>query len=158
MEVPEYYAANREADQLFYTDNAIWSPAVPFFARDDGSLLARPYTADIITMPAPNLTGRIRLTAQDLRALRGVWLGRIRNVLALAIAQRVRHLILGAWGCGAFGNDPILVARCFREVLNPAEPWLHGLETVTFAVLDDSRHSSCLTAFSTALNPPEAFP
>ncbi|MCK6490020.1 MAG: TIGR02452 family protein, partial [Planctomycetes bacterium] len=73
---PGYYAANRQHEHLFYTDHAIWSPAVPFFARDDGTLLAAPYTAGIITMPAPNLGGMSKLLEQDVLALRGVWMKR----------------------------------------------------------------------------------
>jgi uncharacterized protein (TIGR02452 family) len=150
-EAPRLYQANRQHEHLFYTDHAIWSPAVPHFVGDDGALLVRPYTAGIITMPAPNVGGMMRLEEADLLALPTLWRRRIRCVLALAIVERVRHLILGAWGCGAFGNDPQLVARWFSEVLAPSEPWLRGFETVTFAIYDTSRHQSCLTAFTHAL-------
>ena len=49
-----YYDQNRKQDSLLYTNHAIWSPNVPFFADDDGNLLITPYVAGIITMPAPN--------------------------------------------------------------------------------------------------------
>jgi uncharacterized protein (TIGR02452 family) len=153
---PGYYTANRQHEHLFYTDHAIWSPAVPFFARDDGSLLEQPFTAGIITMPAPNLGGMSRLSEGELRSLPDLWLKRIRCVLALSIIQKVQHLVLGAWGCGAFGNDPILVARSFKMALAPSDPWLHGFETITFAILDHSRHQSCRTAFTAAFAPLEA--
>ena len=152
-EAPDYYQSNRRHEHLFYTDHAIWSPQVPFFARDDGSLIKHPYTAGIITMPAPNVGGMNRLEASDLHILPGLWRRRIRCVLALAIVHQVKHLVLGAWGCGAFGNDPILVARWFREVLAPSESWLRGLESVTFAIVDTSRRKSCLAAFTEAFLP-----
>ncbi|MCK6488649.1 MAG: TIGR02452 family protein, partial [Planctomycetes bacterium] len=79
------------------------------------------------------------------------WMKRITSVLALAIVHRVRHLVLGAWGCGAFGNDPLLVARCFRDALGPSMPWSRGFDALTFAVFDQSRHRSCFSAFSSTL-------
>ena len=144
---PEYYAANRQYDHLFYSEHAIWSPAVPFFAQDDGTLMSVPYQAGIITMPAPNVGAMIQLNEADCLALPALWRRRIGCVLALAIHRGVRHLVLGAWGCGAFGNDPILVTRCFHEALYGSERWLNGLESVTFAINDSSRHQNCYSAF-----------
>ncbi len=145
MRCPEYYAANRAHPHLFYTEHAIWSPAVPCFMDDDGDLLAAPYRAGIITMPAPNI-GAMRPSEADLLALPGVWRRRIACVLALAIAHGVRRIVLGAWGCGAFRNDPLLVARWFREVL--AEPgWMNGFQGITFAIHDSARGQPCLRAF-----------
>jgi uncharacterized protein (TIGR02452 family) len=145
---PDYYAENRACTHLFYTDHAIWSPAVPCVARDDGTLLEQPYRAGFITMPAPNL-GAMHPSESDLLALPGLWRRRISAVLALAIDRGVRRLVLGAWGCGAFGNDPILVARWFREVLLDGG-WLHGFDHITFAIHDSARGKPCLRAFQQA--------
>ncbi len=149
-EAPGYYAANRACEHLFYTDHAIWSPSVPFFMHNDGSLLPNPHVAGIITMPAPNV-GAMQLTEEDLLELPAVWRRRITAVLALAIMQDVRHLVLGAWGCGAFRNEPSEVALCFREVLTEG-PWLRGFASVTFAIFEGSREPRCLTAFREALS------
>jgi len=153
---PEYYAANRRHPHLFYTEHAIWTPAVPFFTNDDGSLLDVPYTAGIITMPAPNIGAMNRPTEDDLHALPGIWRQRIQYVLALAIVHRVQHLVLGAWGCGAFGNDPVLVAGRFKETLADSEPWRKGFASVTFAIFDQTRTRACLNAFTAAFAAPEA--
>ena len=56
-----------------------------------------------------------------------------------------------AWGCGAFGNDPVSVARRFREVLEPSLLWVHGYESITFAILDDSRRRTIYYAFIDSL-------
>jgi uncharacterized protein (TIGR02452 family) len=56
----EYYQANRAAGSSLYTDHAIWSPEVPSFRDERGTLIEHPFPVSIITMPAPNrrhLTG-----------------------------------------------------------------------------------------------------
>jgi uncharacterized protein (TIGR02452 family) len=150
LQCPDYYSANRASGHLFYTDHAIWSPGVPCFARDDGSLLAQAYQVGFVTMPAPNVGAMQRMTEADLRALPGLWRRRITCVLALCISQGMRRIVLGAWGCGVFRNDPVLVARWFREVL--AEPaWARGCDRITFAIHDSARGKPCLQAFRSAL-------
>ena len=42
---------------------------------------------------------------------------RIDRVLAVARAYGYNTLVLGAWGCGAFGNDPHRTAADFRQAL-----------------------------------------
>jgi uncharacterized protein (TIGR02452 family) len=148
---PEYYQENRRHAHLFYTDHAIWSPAVPFFADAHGDLLPQPMLAGIITMPAPNVGAMLTLDEADLQRLPRIWRHRLRCVLALAIHEGVHHLVLGAWGCGAFGNDPLLVARRMREVLDPAQPWRRGLASVTIAIHDTTRRQACLEAFRAAM-------
>lgn len=145
-----YYDQNRKQESLLYTDHAIWSPRIPFFADDEGKLLPEPYLADIITMPAPN-AGAMR-TESDLLGVIPTFQRRIRWILALAITKQVRHLVLGAWGCGAFGNQPDLVARLFREALHPDQPWRRGLDSVTFAIIDHSKRRASLAAFESAFS------
>lgn len=152
-QAPEYYRVNRQQDSLLYTNHAIWSPAVPFFATADDQLIATPYTAGVITMPAPNPGGMVTISEAMLHELVVVWRRRIRCVLALAITRQVRHLVLGAWGCGAFGNDPIQVSRWFAEALQPDEPWRHGLDAITFAIFDLSRRRASFQTFADALAP-----
>lgn len=143
-----YYDQNRKQESLLYTDHAIWSPRVPFFATDEGTLLPEPYLADIITMPAPN-AGAMR-TESDLLSVIPTFQRRIRWILALAVSKQVRHLVLGAWGCGAFGNHPDLVARLFRDALHPEQPWRRGLNSVTFAIIDHSKRRASFAAFASA--------
>eukprot|EP00930_Biecheleria_cincta_P074543 TRINITY_DN61761_c0_g1_i1.p1 TRINITY_DN61761_c0_g1~~TRINITY_DN61761_c0_g1_i1.p1 ORF type:complete len:286 (+),score=52.04 TRINITY_DN61761_c0_g1_i1:91-948(+) len=46
---------------------------------------------------------------------------KIAGILRIAAENRHRMLVLGAWGCGAFGNDPELVAKTFHtEILRYA--------------------------------------
>jgi len=43
---------------------------------------------------------------------------KINSVLLVAAHYGYTHLVLGAWGCGAFGNDPEVVARLFRDAID----------------------------------------
>lgn len=43
---------------------------------------------------------------------------RINSVLLVAAHYGYTHLVLGAWGCGAFGNDSEVVARLFRDAID----------------------------------------
>ena len=56
---------------------------------------------------------------------------RIERILAIAAFKRADVLILGAFGCGAFGNPPEIVAKAFEAAL---ENYKKHFETVEFAV------------------------
>jgi uncharacterized protein (TIGR02452 family) len=57
---------------------------------------------------------------------------RALRVLTVAAAHGHRRLVLGAWGCGVFGNVPQVVAEAFGAALNRIDRFDH----VVFAVLD----------------------
>eukprot|EP00035_Acanthoeca_spectabilis_P017726 m.373139 g.373139 ORF g.373139 m.373139 type:complete len:359 (-) comp16690_c0_seq5:492-1568(-) len=60
---------------------------------------------------------------------------RIRAVLLAARVSMRPNLVLGAFGCGAFGNPPKYVALLFREQLKSPE-FAGAFRTVVFAILD----------------------
>ncbi|KAL9024738.1 MAG: hypothetical protein Q9196_006291 [Gyalolechia fulgens] len=62
---------------------------------------------------------------------------KIRMALRVAAAKGHRKLVLGALGCGAFGNPRSEVARLWKDVLTEAEFGGGWWENVIFAVLDD---------------------
>ncbi|KAI4138735.1 MAG: hypothetical protein L6R39_006642 [Caloplaca ligustica] len=68
---------------------------------------------------------------------RNLMRSKIRMILRVAAAKGHRKLVLGALGCGAFGNPPGEVVRLWKELLT--EPEFSGgwWEHVVFAVLDD---------------------
>ncbi|MFV8753453.1 TIGR02452 family protein [Nannocystaceae bacterium ST9] len=137
LEAREYYEANRNCDHLVYTDHMIWSPAVPFFRVHPRELLDRPFLASVITAPAPNALALEREWPAELSGLdyEHVLRQRAGKLLALAEERGHRTLLLGAWGCGVFRNDPELVADAFGR-------WLEGsrfagsFDRVVFAVWD----------------------
>ena len=120
LAAPAYYAANRAAD-LLYTDHAILSPRVPVFRDDDGNLLDAPYPATFITMPAANI-GAMPADSPLRASVPATMVRRARCVLALAATAGCRSLILGAWGCGVFRNDPAVVADAVRPLADGRTP------------------------------------
>jgi uncharacterized protein (TIGR02452 family) len=143
-----YYARNRAQGSLLYTDHVIYSPGVPFFkATSRGQLFEEPFFADVITAPAPNAGQARRRRQHSLAEVQACLHRRAGMVLALAEERGRRTLLLGAWGCGVFRNDPHSVAESFGE-------WLHSprfagaFDRVVFAVYDGSRDQRNRRAFS----------
>ena len=110
---PDYYEANRAQSSMLYTDHIIYSPRVPFFRDRSRGLLEAPFLASVITAPAPNAGEHLRRAPDDHEALERAVRQRAGLVLAVARDRKHRNLLLGAWGCGVFKNDPRLVADAF---------------------------------------------
>lgn len=141
----EYYRRNRACGHMRYTGCAIWSPEVVFFRDDTFALLPAPVTASVLTLPAVNL-GQVIQKGEDLPLARRTMKARMERALALFAAIGARELVLGAYGCGVFRNDPGEIARWWRELLDL--PAFGGrFAGVTYAVLDHSKNQSCLRAF-----------
>ena len=60
-------------------------------------------------------------------------MGRIHLVLRMAVEHNVDTLILGAFGCGVFGQDPKVVASWFRRLLT-SEEFSGAFRRVVFAI------------------------
>lgn len=132
------YAAHAERPSPDSTDWAILSPDVPVFRSDDGTPLDEHWPLSVLTCAAPYAPGIGLERSGELLA------ARIRRVLAIAAAYGYTGLVLGAWGCGAFGNDPARTARDFEIALND----LDGVFTeVCFAIADWSPHRRFLGPF-----------
>jgi uncharacterized protein (TIGR02452 family) len=100
-----------------YTDYAIYSPEVPVFRKDDGTLLEQPYLWAFITSPAVNAKVVLERDRSAGPRIREAMAGRIAKVLSIAAIHQHDALVLGAWGCGVFGNDCAEVADLFHEAL-----------------------------------------
>lgn len=108
----QYYVANRKCGTALYTDHIIYTPDVTFFREDGGYRLLganEVATVDVITAPAPNAGAARETPVQVVDTLRR----RAGYVLAVAAENGARNLVLGAWGCGVFRNDPETVADAF---------------------------------------------
>lgn len=123
---PNYYAENKKnLNEALYTDRAIYTPSVPFFTGSIG------FDCDIITCAAPN-----KYAAQKYKNVSDEknWYylyNRIEFILNIAKLHQVDILIVGAFGCGVFGQDPYEVAAIFKYLLDNKS---YGFSQVIFAI------------------------
>lgn len=145
--VRQFYDHHRAHRDPFYTDRVIHSPAVPVFRDDRGRLLDTPCAVGFLTAAAPN-AGVIRRTAPDRAdALPRALAVRAERVLETAAAEGYDRLVLGAWGCGVFQNDPAQVAGAFRALLGPGGRFARTFEHVVFGILDRTTGNTVRGAF-----------
>lgn len=137
-----YYEAHTElARQLkgaaanFYSSRVIFSPAVPVFRGSDYALLEKPFLCSVLTCPAVNMSIALRgkggVKEENMRKAKEAMRQRAIRVIEVAVHHGVDALVLGAWGCGVFRNDPKFVAKCFCDALKSVQP---PIEHVVFAV------------------------
>jgi uncharacterized protein (TIGR02452 family) len=136
------YAFHQARHDSIYTDYVIHSPDVPVFRSDDGLLLEEPYAVSIITSPAVNANA----VPTDKRSeiLPAMW-SRILKVLGVGLLHGHDSIVLGAWGCGAFGNDPSAIAKLFHRALQ--EKFQGAYKRVVFAIVDWSSEERFIGPF-----------
>jgi len=139
------YTAHSKRQRPDSTDWAIDSPNVPVFRMDGGTVLDQPWLLCFLTCAAPY--------APEIGQLESGILLHRRIHRALAIARAYGHsaLVLGAWGCGAFGNDPNLTAVDFRQVFET--DFRGAFSEIVFAITDWSPERRSLGPFRDVFAP-----
>lgn len=134
----DYYAWNRmRLNKALYKDRALYTPSVRFFKK--GNIKTDPdgVLCDVITCAAPNKSAAQKYVgvsdAENSAALRS----RIHFLLQVAALSRAEVLILGAYGCGVFGQDPEEVATVFAEELK-----MFNFKKVVFAIIENGHDSN----------------
>lgn len=132
-----FYCANRETHEPLHSDACIYSPSVVICKTyDDVPARLQPeefVTVDVISCAAPNLRpsgdGKtVNISHEELcRLLRC----RAMHILHIAAVNQVEMLVLGAFGCGIFANDPGDVKSAFSYALDEYRKWF---DLVEFAV------------------------
>lgn len=134
----DYYKWNNEnKNRALYTDRALYTPDIVFESEDGKRTMC-----DVITCAAPNKSAAQKYCNVSDKENAFVLESRIRFILSVAEEHEVKTLILGAFGCGVFGQNPQEVAMIFKKALL-SEPW--GFEQVVFAIPDGKNQN--LAAF-----------
>lgn len=123
----QFYEYNRKhTNRSLYLDRAIYSPNVVFMCDDKVKKF------DVITCAAPNFGAANKYSGVSINENSIVLSKRIKFILDILTVNKCDTVILGAFGCGVFGQDSIEVAELFlsNAVLN------RGFEKVIFAVPD----------------------
>lgn len=116
----EYYNANRKHILPDYTDYMIYSANVPVIRDDSGKLLEKSVDCNFITSPAVNRTVAKAMFSDNVIAEKMTV--RINKIISLALSENPDILILGAFGCGVFGNKREVVMDIFEKAINSFIP------------------------------------
>jgi len=102
-----------------------------------------PYAIYFITCPAINR--RLTENIKNPLLIDDIMIERARILFAIANKHKVEHLVLGAWGCGVFRNDPWFIANMFLNLLTTE--FSGTFKSVIFAVLVDDVYKCFQEAF-----------
>ena len=141
LECPLYYNANKLFGKGTYLDAMIYSEDVTIFKDDEDYEDVKPLQMDVITCPAPS----VYLNEETAEV---IFERRIKKILIAAQKRGVNKIVLGAWGCGAFGQNPSVVGKAFAEVLKKQ----NAFDEVVFAIKSSEglNESSNYTLFKEA--------
>ena len=157
-----FYGPHRAAQDPIHNDDCIYTPNVIVMKTDEAipQIMQEKdwYETSVITCAAPNLRERpsnqmnsgdgkdsVKLTSQEQLTLHEK---RLRRILDIAVAAGEEVVILGAFGCGAFENDPQAVATAASNVL---ADYLHAFETIEFAIYCSPRDERNFGFFERAM-------
>jgi uncharacterized protein (TIGR02452 family) len=139
------YSYHRDRIDPFYSDYIIYSPDVPIVRGEDSEFLENLYPCSIITSPAVHAHGVRRYMPERKGEIIPKMRERMLKVLAVAAKHGHTSLVLGAWGCGAFGNDSHEIAQLFRSLLEEKFPGV--FKHIVFAITDWSDNDKFIGPF-----------
>lgn len=102
---------NKHKNKALYLNRGLYSPNI-VFDKDGNCVLC-----DVITCAAPNKSAAQKYENVSDKENTEVLQSRIKFVLDIAKDNNIDLLILGAYGCGVFGQDAKEVASIFKEYL-----------------------------------------
>ena len=145
-EAAKMYDYNKQLHSPAESDYMLISPHVCVFRDVKDNFLPEPFMTSVVTVPALNLRRQARHIPMD--EVDRIMKHRIECMLAVAANYGYRDLVLGAWGCGAFGHDPYRVAGYFREVLID-KGYMGFFDGIIFGIMDDGRTNNYLAFIHT---------
>lgn len=137
-----FYQAHRNECNNIHNDDIIYTPDVHIIKDDSYQdyIESDQFDVDVITCAAPNLgenpNNPFNVDAINPVTIRPEELFRVHykraaKIMQVAASKGVEVLILGAFGCGVFRNDPAVVAKAYKEAL---QNFRHAFKEVEFAI------------------------
>lgn len=140
-----FYVPHRNAHNPLHNDDIIYTPEVTVFKTDTAYPEKMPetdwYEVNVITCAAPNLrihpsnaynsgdgNDAPKISDKELQHLHEK---RLKRILEVAAAEKNEVVILGAFGYGAFANDPEIVAQAAKNVVME---YIYAFKNIEFAV------------------------
>jgi len=108
----DFYAWNtKNLNGSLYKDRLMWNSGIIFIQAGHA------VPCNVITCAAPNIAAAKKNGATEEENLTALHT-RIRMILDVAMFHNTQTIILGAYGCGVFGQNPETVANIFREEIH----------------------------------------
>ena len=148
----QFYKPHRDNPNPLHNDDLIYTPGVVFFKNDHADPLAHPIKVDVISCSAPNLRppkkerNPVSITDDELYAIH---VSRGRQILNAAVLHGIDYIVLGAFGCGVFMNDPNVVARAYSDLI---KDYMKQFKRIEFAIYCRKDQPENYVAFKTKLN------
>lgn len=159
----DFYLPHRTARNPLHNDDIIYTPGVRIIKSDTATPKLLPksqwFDVDVITCAAPNLRERpgnsynsgdgsvpVKITDKELLQLHEK---RLRKILDVAYIKGNEIVILGAFGCGAFSNNPYVVATAAKNVI---EDYLYKFKIIEFSIYCNPRDDSNYKTFLGIIN------
>lgn len=122
------------------SSRCVYTPNITIFKKDDhfnNELLKENewVNVDILTYAAPNLKN-VDVSDNDVF---DIFRERIDLIFNVAKENLIDVLILGAFGCGAFHNNPVIVSKVFKELI---EKYKYNFKNIIFAIPDENGEKS----------------
>lgn len=157
-----FYEPHRRAHDPIHNDDIIFTPDITVFKTDTGNPVLMDeedwYKVDVVTCAAPNLRAMpsnsynsgdgnkaVKVSDKELQAIHEK---RLRRILDVALMNGDEVVILGAFGCGAFMNDPYVVAKASKNVI--AE-YRNAFKVIEFAVYCGPRDDKNFRVFEATM-------
>ena len=140
-----FYMPHRQMRNPLNNGDCIYTPDVVIFKSDDGKYNLLPQEnwnqVNVITLAAPNLRtlpsndynphNGDKVIAIDNDELLAIHEKRMRRFMEIAKAEGNEVVILGAFGCGAFMNNPNVVVKAMKNI---SEEYKYDFKVIEFAV------------------------
>ena len=144
----KYYHKNRnELNRGLYRNIALYSPGIPFWSNNVDVNIARNESilVDVLTCASPNasIMQRFRLFNQNENFI--ALKSRIEFIWKILGNRKVDTFITGAFGCGVFKQDPVLVADIMMSIIDKNRTYP---SRVIFAIPDDDNYQDFLKVIS----------
>jgi len=136
----KFYTPHRNGLNALHNDDIIYTPNVQIIKSDAYTNLYQNKSVNVITCAAPNLR-TTPANAYNHENGEGVKISRTQlfelhrrraaKIMCVAAINGNTNLVLGAFGCGAFRNDPRIVAEAYKSALTD---FATMFDTIEFAV------------------------
>jgi len=138
----QYYNYNKSLHTKMGSDALMITPQVEIIRDENGELLDDTVVVSVVTCAAPMVSyGKEGMSDADYKQM---VFERITGLLKSVAYLGYKNLVLGAWGCGAFGNDAAVISDLFYSALKNLDYNGHSqkdlFRRIDFAVLDRTKN------------------